>query len=439
MNIAFGHTNMDLDCLGSLILVKKLFPDFALVKSKLIHPVAGNLYNLYRHYFDFLNPKDIEGEHIENIIIVDTCSAGRVKEYFSYIRDSDPKIRIIDHHHTEDCDILGAEIEGAAWGANTSYLGKLAMDQGISLQPEEATIALTGIYADTGRLIYDNVHREDFEVAAWLLDKGASLKLVKSFLETIIEDDQILILNQLLLSVYTKNMQGHEILLSYLEIEEQVPGLAAVVEKVMDIEHPDAYFAFFYIPKTKTTLLIARSQKARIDLHELLHAYGGGGHQLAGSLKIDRREGPAFFDEFCAYLEKSLTPATRARDMMNRDIRTINENSGLLEASLFLEEANLTGVPVMNDQKRLTGFLSLRDIMKGRRAGQMHAPVKAYMTRNIISSDGSVTMREVERIFYKHHIGHLPIVENDRLVGILSARDYLEYKRRRNLREEKTS
>ena len=61
MNIAFGHTNMDFDCLGSLILVKKLFPDFRLVKSKLVHPAARNLYNLYRDYFDFLNPKDIEG------------------------------------------------------------------------------------------------------------------------------------------------------------------------------------------------------------------------------------------------------------------------------------------------------------------------------------------------------------------------------------------
>jgi tRNA nucleotidyltransferase (CCA-adding enzyme) len=38
---------MDLDCLASLILVKKLFPDYRLVRSKLIHPVAQNLYYFY--------------------------------------------------------------------------------------------------------------------------------------------------------------------------------------------------------------------------------------------------------------------------------------------------------------------------------------------------------------------------------------------------------
>jgi tRNA nucleotidyltransferase (CCA-adding enzyme) len=313
MNIAFGHSNMDMDCLGSLILVKKLFPTYRLIRSNLIHPVARKLYNLYLDYFDFLNPEELESEIIEHIIIVDTCVASRVKEYFNHIKNSEPKIRIIDHHNLDTCDILGAEVEGALLGANVSYLGKMAMEQGITLLPEEATIVLAGLYADTGRLIYENVRREDFEVAAYLMDMGASLKLIKSFLETIIETDQILVLNQLFLSVTTKDVQGHSLLLSFLELDDQVNGLAAVVEKVMDVENPDAYFAFFFIPKKKTLLLIARSQKAKIDLHELLYKYGGGGHQFAASVKVNTQDGKAFYEQFLEYLERSLKPATRAR------------------------------------------------------------------------------------------------------------------------------
>jgi tRNA nucleotidyltransferase (CCA-adding enzyme) len=159
--------------------------------------------------------------------------------------------------------------------------------------------------------------------------------------------------------------------------------------------------------------------------------YGGGGHQLAASAKIASRDGPAFFDEFRAYLDKSLSPATRARDVMTRDVRTISENKNLLEASLLLEEMDLTGIPVLSDAGTLSGFISLRDIMKGRRSGLMNAPVKAYMSKPLISSEGSVTMREVERIFYKHRIGHLPIMEDDKLVGIVTRWDYLEYRKRR--------
>ncbi|GHU18192.1 hypothetical protein FACS1894163_09940 [Spirochaetia bacterium] len=430
MNIAFGHTNMDLDCLGSLILIKKLFPDYRLVRSKLIHPAARNLYNLYQNYFDFLDPKDLEEEHIENIIIVDTCMAERVGEYLACIRNSDPKIRVIDHHQIENCNILGAVIEGGRVGANTSYLGKLAMKQGITLQSEEATIALTGIYADTGRLIYENVRRDDFEVCAWLLDMGASLRLVKSFLEPIQDNDQIIALSQILLVMSTREIQGHIILLSYLEIEENIPGLSTVVEKVMDIEHPDAYFAFFYIPKSKTTFLIARSQKARIDLHELLHVYGGGGHHLAASAKIANRDGPAFYEEFLIFLEKSLSPATRAENIMTRNVRTINENNSLLEASLLLEEAELTGMPVLSNAGEVTGYIGLREIMKGRKAAVMNAPVRAYMSKPAITASAAITMREVERMFYKHHIGHLPIVEDHKLIGIVTRWDYLQYKKR---------
>jgi tRNA nucleotidyltransferase (CCA-adding enzyme) len=422
---------MDLDCLGSLILVKKLFPDYRLVRSRIIHPAARALYNLYGDYFDFLNPRDLIQETIEHIIIVDTSSADRVKEFLSCIRNSDPSITIYDHHPRGKCDILGAVLEGEPWGANTTYMAKLAMDRGITLESEEATIALTGIYADTGRLIYENVHREDLEAAAWLLDMGASLRLVKSFLETIKEDEQMIVLNQLLLLCHTKVIQGHEILLSYLEIEANIPGLAAVVEKIMEIENPDAYFAVFFIRKSGTILVIARSQKQRIDLHELLAGYGGGGHQLAASLMLRNREGPRFWEEFLGYLERSLAPATCARDIMTKEVYTVSEQNTILEASKYMEEINHTGLPVLNGEGRLSGFLSLRDIMKARRASQMHVPVRTFMTKNIISSGPEITMREVERLFYKHHIGHLPIVDDTKLAGIVTSWDFLEYKKQR--------
>ena len=435
MDIAFGHTNMDLDCLGSLILLKKLFPQYRLVRSNQIHPVARNLYEFYEAYFDFINPKEFGSSVIDNIIIVDTCMAESVKEYFSCIRNSSPGIYIIDHHPTDNCNILGARLEAGVAGANTSIIGKMAMKHGITLRSEEATIALTGIYADTGRLIYENVTREDYEVAAWLLDMGASLKLVKSFLETIKEDEQVAVMNRVLAIKEEHIIQGHSILFSYLEIEENISGLAAVVEKVMEIENPDAYFAVFYVQKIKKILLIARSQKERIDLHYLLQEYGGGGHQSAASARISDREGPAFLNELMTHLEKSLEPAVRARDIMTRDVHTINETNSLLDVSMLLEEINHSGLPVLNDRGEVAGYIGLRDIMKGRRAGTMNAPVSAFMTRPAITADCSITMREVERIFYKYHIGHLPILENNKLAGLITRYDYLEYQKRKWVKE----
>ncbi|MDR0563040.1 MAG: CBS domain-containing protein [Spirochaetaceae bacterium] len=434
MNIAFGHSNMDMDCLGSLVLVKKLFPDYRLVKSNLIHPVARKVYNIYQDYFNFLSPDDLKDETIDDVLIVDTCIASRVKEYFNNFKNPAAAIRVIDHHNLEDCDIPRAQKEGAPFGANVTCLGKLAMARRIKLVPEEATIALAGLYADTGRLIYENVCREDFEVSAYLMDMGASLKLVKTFLESLTESEQIGVLNQVFLLVDNAiDIQGHSILITCLPLDDNINGLAAVVDKVMEVENPDAYFAFFSIPRKNTVLLIARSQKAKIDVNKLLQPYGGGGHQAAASLKLIHRDMKQFSEEFRGYLEKSLKPATRARDIMTRDVEVIKEDVSLLDASRFLEEIDLTGIPVVNAQGSVSGFLSLRDIMKGRRASQMHAPVKAYMTRNVITSDGYITMREVERLFYKHHINHIPIVEGGKLQGIVTHGDYLRYKRNQGI------
>ena len=434
MNIAFGHSYMDFDCLGSLILVKKMFPDYRLVRSSRIHPATQTIYDFYAEYFDFLSPKEIAAERIDNIIIVDTCSAGRVREYFSHIRNSHPNIRVFDHHETESCDIPGAQLERGRFGANTSFLGKMAMEKGVVLEPEEATLALTAIYADTGRLLYENVCRADYEVSAWLLDMGASLKLVKSFLETIKEEQQLVVLNQLRPTQYI--MQGHMILLSYLELEENVAGLSVVVEKMMDIQNPDAYFAIFSIPRDKTILLIARSQKKIINLEALLSVYGGGGHKLAASARIQNRDGLEFYEEFRLFLGNNLEPAVTVKDIMTKNVFKIHDTTSLVDASMFLERVDSTAVPVIDRQGDVCGLISLRDIMKGRKEGKMRAPVKAFMSKPIISTGSNATMREIERIFYKHKISHLPILEEGKLLGMVTRWDYLQFQKRASMLNE---
>jgi tRNA nucleotidyltransferase (CCA-adding enzyme) len=260
----------------------------------------------------------------------------------------------------------------------------------------------------------------------YLIDMGASLKLVKSFLETVKEDDQIEIMNCLLLERIIKNIHGHSVLFTYHDLEENTPGLAAVVERIMEIENPDAYFACFYLNRPKTMLIISRSQTPMINLCALLEPFGGGGHKLAASAKTACPDGETFFANLITYLENAVKPALCAKDIMTKNVYTIEETASLLDASRFLESVERTGVPVLNADGSLTGFIGLRDIMKGRKASLMNAPIKAYMSRNLITADSSVTIREIERIFFKHHIGHLPIVDDKQLVGIVTRWDYLQ-------------
>jgi len=73
--------------------------------------------------------------------------------------------------------------------------------------------------------------------------------------------------------------------------------------------------------------------------------------------------------------------------------------------------------------------VTLRDIMKGRRAAQMNAPVSAYMTRNVISANPETTVREMEELLLSNNIGHLPVIEHGKIVGIVTRTDYLAHRK----------
>lgn len=436
MNVIFGHTNMDLDCFGSIALIKYLYPDYQLVQSNLIHPGARNLYNLYQNRFDFINPKDLAGETIDKVIVVDTRSTGRVKEYFQHMKEFKGDIDVFDHHPDDSDDIKGANIHFGEFGSNTTFIGLELIKRKITIEPDDATIALTGIFADTGSFQHDNITSDDLKVAAYLLEHNASLKLVKKFLETFADRDQISLFHQVLNRLTHKNINGNSLILSYLELDNQIGGLANIIEKIFEIEKADAIFCVFYFTHNNDSLIIARSGKDAIRLDTILEVFGGGGHKKAASALIKNKSGMMIFAELEEHLKTELQPALIAADIMEKEIQVVKETMSLLEASLFLEEINHTGAPVLNPQGKLVGFLTLRDIMKGRKNKQMHAPVKGYMTTNVITASQEVTIREIEEILFKNNIGHLPIVQGKSLLGMVTRTDYLNQINLENKDEE---
>ena len=427
MKVIFGHSNMDLDCFGSIALAKYLHPEFQPVQSQLVHPIARNLYNLYQNRFGFISPKDMKDHEIESIIVVDTRSKGRVKEYFKWIKDFNGPIEVYDHHPSDHDDIEEADFHIEDFGATTTILGLELMKKNVSIEPEDATIALAAIYSDTGNFQHENVKKQDFEVASYLMKSSASLKLVGTFLRSLKEKHQISLFHDMLNRLTHKNINGHFIVLSYIEIEDHVGGLAAVTEKIFEIEHSDAIFSVFYFKSKNNTLIVARSNKDNIRLDEIMGKFGGGGHERASSALVKDQSGMMVFAMLEDHLKNSLLPASVAEDIMVHEVDVIREAMTLMEASKFLEDVNHTGAPVLSERGEIIGFMTLRDIMKARKANQMHAPVRGFMTTNVITASKDLTIREIEDILFQNNIGHLPIAQGKSLIGMITRADYLRF------------
>ncbi len=345
MQIIVGHTNMDLDCLGSIAIARVLFPGARALRSRLIHPVARNLYNLYADHLDLGSVAELAGERVESIVVVDTRSMGRVKEFFPAADDL-PPIEVWDHHPAESSDIPGAVVHEAPVGANTTLLGMEGMKRGIRLCADDATIALAGIYADTGNFTHENVSLADFEVAGWLKGQGASIVLVKSFLQTLQEESQVTLFHELLNRVTYQTVHGHLVVTTYMEMERQIGGLAAVVEKVFEVENPDAIFCVFFFGRENETLIIARSQQRSLDVARVLSVFRGGGHPQASSALLkgaDREE------------ELSCAAGVSEDDADRRDERRRDHEQGGGDPARQLDLEGCVSLPGEGGQERCAG------------------------------------------------------------------------------------
>jgi tRNA nucleotidyltransferase (CCA-adding enzyme) len=442
LKLITGHSNMDLDSIASMVLARLLYPDHQAVGSRLVHPAAGKLKNLYEHHLGFLHAKELDGRPVERLVVVDTSSRSRVKEVLDHTVGEPAEVEIWDHHPAEAAgrnggdgrgdgskdSFPGATVHRGEYGANTTLLGLELMERGIRPTPEEATVALAGIYADTGNFTHENVTDADFEVAAYLLDAGASLKMVRTFQGALADAAQISVFHELLNHLEYRSIHGHRVVTSYLETEDEWKGLGAVVDKIFEVENRDIYFAVFSFPRKKKCLIIARNQKDTVPLHEILRDFGGGGHAKAAAATVKHQDGQLVYDKLLENLEHLLVPAITVEEIMSSPVHTVSAEASLFEASRALEQIGHTGMPVVDGEERLVGFLTLRDIMKGRRAEQMHAPVKGYMSRRPISLSPDAPVREVEELLAAHNIGHLPVVHGDAVAGIVTRSDYLAFK-----------
>ena len=426
MNIIIGHSNTDLDCLASMIAAQKLYPGYDIVISGLLNPLAGNVVSFYITRLSFKGPADLKDQQIDNVVVVDTRSSMRVKEFFANISQVNGSITIFDHHPTDGCDIPGAELNYVKNGANTSTMVLKLMEKGIKLDSDEATIALTGIYADTQSFTTDSVTPEDFQAASYLISQGASMKLARFFLQPLKNDYQISYFHTLLNVIDRHVIKGHEVLVSYLDLPKRVNGLAAVVEQVFSVEKADAIFAMFHCQADDSTSIIARSRKKAVPVNQILSVWGGGGHEKAASATI-KKTGDMNVPLMLKEELQKLPPDRTAESIMTTPVKTIPMNVSIARAKEYLEEINHTAAPVVDDEGKMVGMMGNKNIRNAEKAGCMETMVPAYMNKKVVSINKDSTMREIEKVFLENKYNHMPVIDDSSmLVGILTRKDFLK-------------
>jgi CBS domain-containing protein len=119
----------------------------------------------------------------------------------------------------------------------------------------------------------------------------------------------------------------------------------------------------------------------------------------------------------------------KINSILKQDFHTIHANDSINKALDFMNESNINGMPVVDDDKNLVGMVVKADIYRFmvHPGHYVSCPVEWVMSKTVIVAQSNEDLFTVARRLRKNDIVAMPVVENDKIIGIISIEDLLDY------------
>ncbi len=419
------HKNTDFDALASMIAASLLYPGATPVLSKIVNPNVKAFLSIHKDMFEIPFVDEIDLETVTQLVVVDINRWDRLEGMDSLRRKAALEIILWDHHPGMG-DIQADWACREVMGANITLMIRALKAQRKMLTPMQATLFLTGLYEDTGGLMFRSSTAEDAYAAGYLLDHKADLGIVRNFLRPAYGEKQKKMLFKMLQTAERRKIKGFSISFNRQALTGHVNNLSVVVRMYMDIVNVDAAFGIFSSSKQKKCVVIGRSTIEDINIGSIMHAMGGGGHPGAGAAVIASVTPEAVEEWLCEFIAGNQQSSVQVSDLMSFPVFSISPTVSMREAAALLREKGCTGVPVVDNDK-VVGILSRRDFKRIGKSSQLKAPVKAFMSTHVMSIAPGSSPMTAARLMVKHDIGRLPVIEDDKIIGIITRSDSMLY------------
>ena len=115
----------------------------------------------------------------------------------------------------------------------------------------------------------------------------------------------------------------------------------------------------------------------------------------------------------------------KIRDIMTDNVECCTLLDNMYEVALKMKELNVGAIPIV-DQEKVVGMITDRDIVV-RGVAEKHpgsTKVEDIMSNNLVTVSPDSTSKEAAKLMAEHQIRRLPVVEGDKLIGIVSLGDF---------------
>jgi len=455
MRLILTHEQADFDALASLFGASLLDERSIPVLPRRLNRNVRSFITLYGSDFSFIDPRDLPQGRVESVTLVDTQSLVTLKGM-----GKKTIVRVIDHHPLRSGLPADWQVTIDELGATTTMMVEAVQMQNGHISSIQATLLLLGIYEDTGSLTYSRTTARDVRAAAWLLERGANLKIAADFLNPPLSIDQRKLYEVLLDNAQTHHINGHRVVIACGDASEMDEEISTLAHKLRDLLDPDALFV---VASTQDGVrIVARSTSDAIDVSNVMEEFGGGGHDRAaaalirsespspsGSPKGVLREGARgegekpraqqkiqdngssstalkeACDKLLEVLPDHVQPSTTVAQIMSRDPHLLRLETPVKEVAQLMQRTGFEGYPVV-DAGKIVGLLT-------RRAVDRALAHKLNLTAASLMEAGEVTVGPEDSLQYLQvrmtdsGWGQVPVVGGDgEVIGIVTRTDLLK-------------
>ena len=116
-----------------------------------------------------------------------------------------------------------------------------------------------------------------------------------------------------------------------------------------------------------------------------------------------------------------------ARDIMTEGVVSIRPSCSIEDAIDLLLMQRISGLPVVDERERMVGILPEYALLAlAYDPSIVGDKVSQHMTTDVLTVDANDPVRKVADLCIVHRVRRVPVLENGRLVGLISRRDVLK-------------
>ena len=276
------------------------------------------------YIMNFTRVKDIDLSRVTRLILVDCQHSSRIGKFAEILGKPDLEVHIYDHHPESSGDITSCRRDHPGMRFFDQHPNATPAGPRAHGQSHRSDLMMLGIYEDTGSLIFPSTTVDDFQAAAWLLERGGNLNTVADFITQELTSEQVSLLNDLLKSLKTTDLNGVDISIAHASLDYYVGDIAVLAHMMRDMENLQALF--IVVGMASRVYIVARSRIPEVNVGEILHELGGGGHATAASATVRDLTLIQVLVRLEEVLRAKVNPRRTARDIMSSPVKTMPAN-----------------------------------------------------------------------------------------------------------------